>query len=137
MLYLNPEGPSKVVVTLYERCKNLVNPYFTWKLIDKDSDLITIFYANDFSPVPYYWNTFTFSVSPTQSLPVDGIINIPASTYAYEVYEMENPYDLDLNNSLGMVENGILTIFATHSNIIAYTQSNTDVTPVYRNQNRI
>ena len=136
MIYLNQVGPSKVVITLYDNCKNVVNPYFTWKLIDKDSDVITIFTADDYSPVPYYWSAFTFSVSPTPGL-TSGIINIPASTFTYEVYEMENPYDLNLNNSLGMVKSGILIIEATFSAPLAYTQSNNTPTPVYRNQNRI
>ena len=52
-------------------------------------------------------------------------------------YEMANPYDLNLNNSLGIVENGIITYNATFSRPTAFTQSNDDVTVVWRNQNRI
>lgn len=50
---------------------------------------------------------------------------------------MVNQYDLDLNNAVGLVESGIITYNATYSNPIAYTQSNADITVVYRNQNRI
>ena len=136
MIYLNETGSSRVVITLYDNCKNVVNPFFAWKLTDKDSNDITIFTAEDNSPVPYYWSSFTFSVSPDID-PFNGVINIPASTFTYEVYEMANQYDLDLSNSLGMVKNGILIIEATFSAPIAYVETNNTPTPVYRNQNRI
>jgi hypothetical protein len=137
MIYLNQTGATKVVCTLYERCKNRVNPYFAWQLIDKDSDKVTVFCADDFSYAPYYWNAFTFSISTTMSSATHGVINVPASTYTYNVYEMQHQYDLNLKNAVGLVETGIVTINATYSAVIAYTQSNTNVTNVYRNQNRI
>jgi len=136
MIYLNPIGSSKVVITLYDNCKNVVNPYFTWKLIDKDSNATTIFTADDYSSVPYYWSSFTFSIS-SDTDPFNGVIDIPASTFSYEVYEMANPYDLDLSNSLGMVKTGVLTIDAPHSETPSYTETNNTPTQVYRNQNRI
>jgi hypothetical protein len=136
MIYLKQSGSTKVVATLYEKCKNQVNPYFTWKLTEKDSNAITIFCADDFSYAPYYWNAFTISVSTTQSGATHGIINIPASIFSYEVYEMKNPYDLNLKNAVGLVENGLITINATYS-VQASTMSNTNTINVYRNQNRI
>lgn len=137
MIYLNQTGPTKIVATLYEKCQNQVNPYFTWKLTDKDSNAITIFCADDFSYAPYYWNAFTVSVSSTQSGLTHGIINVPASIFSYEVYEMANPYDLNLDNAIGLVENGLITINATYSAPQSFTMSNTNTTNVYRNQNRI
>lgn len=134
MLYLNSQ-PKSLVVTLYEKCKNVFNPYFTWKLIDKDSDATYLFYADDNSYSPYYWNSFTVSVGVGSA--TAGYVNISPSIYSYEVYEMSNPYDLDLNNSLGMVENGLLTYNATFSETASFTQSNDNVTFVWRNQNRI
>jgi hypothetical protein len=134
MIYLN-SGTNSIVATLYERCSNIINPYFTWRLIDKDSDATYIFYADDTSRAPYYWNSFTVSVAVGSA--TAGFVNIPPSTYSYEVYEMTNPYDLNLNNSLGIVENGIITYNATFSRPKSFTQSNDDVTIVYRNQNRI
>lgn len=137
MIYLNQEGATEVITTLYEKCQNRINPYFTWKMVDKDSNAETIFYADDFSYAPYYWNAFTISVSPTYSSATHGVINVPASTFTYYVYEMANPYDLNLNNAIGQVETGIITINATYSPPIAFTASNNDTTIVYRNQNRI
>lgn len=47
-------GDNRVVATLSEMSVNLVNPYYTWKLIDKDSDEVYLFTAEDNSSVPYY-----------------------------------------------------------------------------------
>lgn len=135
MLYLSYTGSTAVTVTLYDKCVNVVNPYFTWKLIDKDSNDEYIFTADDFSYAPYYWNSFTISIATPVGL-TSGIIDIPASQYKYEIYEMANQYDLNLDNAIGLVENGLLTINGTYTPIQTYTAS-ISTTDVYRNQNRI
>lgn len=135
MLYLGWTGSSILTVTLYDKCQNVYNPYFTWQLIDKDSNEEYIFTSDDFSHAPYYWNTFTVSVSGVVGLTA-GIIDIPQSQYRYNVYEMANPYDLNLSNAIGLVENGLLTVIGSYSQIQSYTASS-NTTEVYRNQNRI
>lgn len=137
MIYLNQVGKTNVVTTFYENCVNRVNPFFAWKITDKDSNEVTTFCADDFSLIPNYWNIFSITLSPTMSGPTQGIINIPASIYTYQVYEMANQYDLNLNNAIGLVETGLITINATYTPPLSYTQSNNDITLVYRNQNRI
>lgn len=135
MLYLGYTGSTSVTVTLYEKCSNQLNPYFTWRINDKDSNVETIFTADDYSSSPYYYNTFTISVASPEGL-TSGIIDINAGQYSYEIYEMSNPYDLDLNNAIGIVEKGLITINATYSQIQSYTSSSS-TTNVYRNQNRV
>lgn len=135
MLYLSWTGSTAVTVTLYEKCQNQINPYFTWRFIDKDSNDKYVFTADDFSYAPYYWNSFTISIA-TPSAATAGVINIPAGQYKYEVYEMATQYDLNIDNAIGLVENGLVTINATYSEIQSYTASSS-ITNVYRNQNRI
>lgn len=135
MIYLSYTGSTAVVATLYELCQNQVNPFFTWRLIDKDSNDEYIFTADDYSSVPYYWSAFTISVA-TPSAATAGVIWVPAGQYTYEVYEMTNQYDLNLSNAVGLVETGLVTINPTYSAIQSYTQSN-NTTEVYRNINRI
>jgi ABC-type molybdate transport system substrate-binding protein len=135
MIYLSYTGSTAVTVTLYELCQNQTNPYFTWKFIDKDSNDEYIFCADDFSTAPYYWNTFTISIA-TPSSATAGVIDIPAGQYTYEVYEMANQWDLNLNNAIGLVETGLVTINPTYSQIQSYTASPT-TTNVYKNLNRI
>jgi hypothetical protein len=123
MLYLNNTGDSRVVVTLYENCSNITNPYFTWKLVNKDTLAQKIFYQNDFSPMPYYFNYFTISIATPEGLTA-GVIDIPSGQYQYYVYEMSTPYDLNLANAVGLVENGILNVDAVFSTQSVFTASN-------------
>jgi hypothetical protein len=137
MLYLNSSGDTKVIVTLYENSSNVVNPYFTWRLINKDSNDVIIFTSQDHSIAPWYYNSFTISVA-TYSSPTASIITIPNGTgqYKYEIYEMANQYDLNLDNAIGLVENGLVTINVTFSSIQSYTASSS-TTSVYNNLDRI
>ncbi len=125
MVYLNPTGSTRVVFTLYEECVNRVDPFFTFKLMDKDTDEVVIFSSEDNSPIPYYWNSFTFSQ------------NLSGSQYAYEIYETSTPNQLDLSLALGVVEKGLITVNITHSTVQSYTQSDDNTTSVYRGLNRI
>ena len=137
MLYLNYTGDTEVTVTLYEKCSNQVDPYFLWRFINKDTNDEILFTTEDHSTAPYYYNSFTISVATYSGLTA-GIIQVPDGTgqYKYEIYEMANQYDLDPLNAIGLVENGLVTINVTYSNIQSYTQSNMTVN-VYNNLNRI
>jgi len=130
MLYLNPTGDTRVVVTLYENSSNLVNPYYTWQLVNKDTLAQKVFTQLDSSPSPYYFNYFTISIATPEGLTA-GVIDIKPGQYQYYVYEMQNPYDLNLSNAIGLVENGILNVIATFSTPNVYTASNTNTIPTY------
>jgi len=135
MLILSPTQSNLLNVTLYENSTNLVNPYFTWKLVNKQSLVETVFYQDDSSTTPWYYNSFTVSIATPVGL-TQGIINIPAGEYQYFVYQMNNPYDLNLNNAVKEVENGILVLNATYSQYLSYTQSSGTVL-TYNNMDRI
>lgn len=135
MLILSPTQSNVVNVTLYENSTNLVNPYFTWKIKNKQSLEETIFFQTDSSDVPWYYNSFTLSISTTPGLTA-GIINVKSGEYQYFVYQMNNPYDLNLNNAVKEVENGILVVTATYSQLQTYTQSS-GIMNVYQNMDRI
>ena len=135
MLYINDNDTTVFNVTLYSNCGNITNPYFTWKLINKQSLNEIVFYQDDSSTSPYYYNSFTVSIAPTAGL-TQGIINAAPGEYKYEIYEMSNKYDLDLNNSIGLVENGILYIVPTYSQTTSFTQSLTPIS-TYTNLDRI
>ena len=49
---------------------------------------------------------------------------------------MNNPYDLNLNNAVKEVENGILVVNATYSEVISITQSSGPIN-VVQNLDRI
>lgn len=135
MLYLNITQPTRLNTTFWENSTNLVNPYFTWKITNKQSLAETIFYADDFSQVPWYYNSFTVSVSSTPGLTA-GIINITPGEYTYQVYQMANPYDLNLSNAIKEVETGILILSATYTPQASFTQSSGTVS-VWTNMDRV
>lgn len=136
MLYLPQNQPTRLNTTFWENSTNLVNPYFTWRIINKQSLVETIFYANDFSQVPWYYNSFTVSASTTTIGLTAGIINSAPGEYTYTVYQMSNPYDLDLANAIKEVETGILVISATYTPQESFTASSGTI-GVWTNMDRI
>lgn len=120
MIGMSASGTSVVIVTLYEKCKNLVNPYFTWKIKRKESLEEIIFYQTDVSPDPYYFNEFNLTVATSSIDLLNGLIPVYADEWNYTIYEMISPGDLNLNNSQGIVEVGILRVGATFSVLPSY-----------------
>jgi len=117
-------GENEAIVTLYENSSNITDPQYTWVIENKDTLVRTIFYQEDHSNYPYYYNAFTLSVATYSGLTA-GILDIDYGQYNYYIYEFVNPYDLDLNNSLGLVENGIIYVVGTQSSTSTFTASNT------------
>jgi hypothetical protein len=119
MIYLNSSGTNSVIVTLYEKCINITNPYFLWQIENKTTKELTYFYQNDNSTSPWYYNSFTISVA-TQSGLTAGILNNPAGEYTYTIWEMNEPYNLNVASASNPnpVETGILKIVATQSGIM-------------------
>jgi hypothetical protein len=136
MLYIAATGSSEVIVTLYEKSSNVINPYFTWELYSKDRNETYIMTQDDHSSIPYYYNSFTMSISSTGA--TQGGVDLINGEYRYKIHEMLNPYTLDLGQSLGIVETGLLIVGLTSSipTILSYTQSNTTVIPRYTNHNK-
>lgn len=137
MIYLKPNQSNSVRTTLWENSTNFVDPYFTWKVVNKQSLAQTVFYADDWSNVPWYWNGFTISCTNSISPGLtQGQINIQPGEYTYTVYQMAAPYDLNLNNAIKEVETGILILEGTGGAPLSYTASSGNVN-VWTNMNRI
>lgn len=115
MLHIGSTGSTNWVVTLYENCKNLVNPYFTWNIVRKGSFDSIIFTSTDISTSPWYWNEFNITVATSSIGLTNGVIPIKEGEWIYEIHEMENQYDLNINNSVGIVETGIIVCGLTFS----------------------
>jgi hypothetical protein len=91
-----------------------------------------VFYQEDSSPIPYYWNSFTISIATPVGLTA-GIINANSGEWTYNVYQMAKPYDLHLNNSLGLVETGICIVNGTYSSNESYTGTMNNTITYYKN----
>jgi hypothetical protein len=128
MIYLSITQSNNVIVTLYDSCNNKYNPYFAWKVINQDTLVETIFTADDNSYTPWNYNSFTISPAGLTA----GILDLKQGQYKYEVYEMSNPYILDLNLAVKQVETGILNIIGTSSTTSTYV-GNQNLIPTYNN----
>lgn len=119
MLYIDYGVTSSVTVTLFEKCQNVTNPVFTWVVDGGDNRQSYTFSVDDFSVAPWYFNQFTFSSTA-----------IPIGQYVYTVYEMAE-YDLDIANSVGEVETGILNIVGTAS-LATVFEGGTNIVTVFK-----
>lgn len=140
MIYLQPNQSNNVIATLWEGSKNQVNPYYTWLLVDMETAQQITFTVDDNSCVPYYYNSFTVSVvsiaaTATPYGLTNGTINVNNGNYTYTVYEMVNPYDLDITHAVGIAENGLLNIAGTYSNYVVNTANDNATIVVNKNLN--
>jgi ABC-type glycerol-3-phosphate transport system permease component len=131
MIYLN-NGSNVVTVTLAEKSTQ-VQPYYTWLLERKGTFDNVIFYQNDSSPIPYYWNSFTVSVVSTTPGLTSGIIKANSGEWTYTIYEMAAPYILDLTQAINEVETGICIINGTYTANHNYTGTLDDTIKYYKN----
>lgn len=134
MLIINNSGTSNVVVTLYEKCSNLVNPYFLWSVTRKGSNDNILWTNDDTSTSPWYWNQFEITIATNSVGLTQGIIPLFEGEWVYNVYEMENQYDLNLNDAINLVETGIMIVGTTYSTTPDFTQNNSNTIPVFRPQ---
>jgi hypothetical protein len=115
MLIVSSQGSTTITATLQQQAQNKVNPYFTWYLYHKGTNKTITFTANDISTSPNYWNQYIITVATASVGLTNGVIPLTVGEYHYHVYEMINPYDLNINNSIGEVENGIMVVGLTFS----------------------
>jgi hypothetical protein len=127
MIYLNP-GTNSITLTLYEKSVQ-TQPYYTFQLIRKGSFDEVVFYQDDTSFAPWYWNEFSVYLGTFSGL-TQGQIVASFGEYTYNVYEMTTPYNLSYTQSVGLVETGILIITGTYTPDTEYS-GNDDATIVY------
>lgn len=129
MLIVNGEGTTMVTVTLYEKC-NLPNPYFTWQVQRKGSLDQIIFYQDDISMSPYYFNQFNLIVATTSVGLTAGVVPLTPGEWNYYVWEQSSPYILATSSN--MVETGLLIVTGTYSQDPIYNGLDTNTIPIYR-----
>lgn len=130
MIYLN-NGTNSITLTLNEKSTQ-TQPYYTFQLIRKGTFDEVIFYQDDSSYAPWYWNSFNISVG-TISGPTQGQIVASFGEYTYNVWEMTTPYNLSYTQSIGLVETGILIINGTYTPDTEYTGNDESTIIYYKN----
>lgn len=134
MLYLSLTQSRPTIATLKEKSSNAIDPFYTWKIVNRDSFQEYVFAPDNNSP-SYYYDSFTISVGNPQSLTGSVVIDAVPGQYDYFVYEMGASYSLDLSLAIAEVESGILIIEGTASKIsdtiLSFTESNGDNIKVF------
>lgn len=130
MIYLN-SGVNTITVTPYEK-SNQIQPYYTWQIIRKGTFEEVIFYQDDSSYSPWYFSTFTVSVGTVSGLTQGKIVANPGE-WTYNIWEMQQPYNLSITQSVGLVETGILIISGTYTGDNEYIDNNDSEIKYYNN----
>lgn len=128
MLNVSGIGTTKVTVTLYERCQS-TNPYFTWFVQRKGSLDTIIFYQDDISLSPYYYNQFNLTVATNSIGLTSGVVPLFPGEWNYTIYEQSQPYVLATSSNI--VETGILVVSGTFSQSPIYDGLQDNVIIVY------
>jgi hypothetical protein len=111
MIRLREGLTNSVVVTLNS---GTGSNYYTWFLVNKDSQQEFTFTSDDVSTSPLYYNQFNIRVA-TQSGLTAGVINIPYGEYTYTIYNMPNAYNLNIASASSVAEVGLLRYGGTQS----------------------
>lgn len=134
MITIAATGSTPVTVTLYEMCQNTTNPFFTWSIERKGSFDTIVFYQDDISSNPFYYNTFNITVATNSVGLTQGVIPAKSGEWVYTVYEMASPYILSTYSAVGIAEVGLLIVMENFiTTPISYSATSSLPTiPVYR-----
>lgn len=132
MLYVDGSGTTTVTVTLYEKA-TIPTPYFTWWVQRKGSLDTIIFYQDDISLSPYYFNQFNITIATSSVGLTSGVVPLTSGEWNYVVYQQNAPYILATSSVI--LETGLLIVEGTYSTPPYYNNDNPSISPaikVYR-----
>lgn len=123
-----------IVLTLAEKSQ-FDQPYYTFRLVAKDSKEEVVFCASDVSGTPSVYNKFVVTIA-NDELRQYGRFNAPSGQYNYFVYENEEPRVLDIERCGRIVEVGILEIVGDEREVKVFEGEVINPTKVWSQQNR-
>ncbi len=98
MIHLPYLGTSSVILRL-TKVATILDPYFTFELIDQQTRETIVFTADNISPIPLIYDEFILT-STTQSPGLtQGVLNVEKGVYTYNVYETQFQYNLNLGSA--------------------------------------
>ena len=98
MIHLDYLGTSSAILRL-TKVATILNPYFTFELIDQQTRDTIIFTADNISPIPLIYDEFILT-STTQSAGLtQGVLNVVKGVYTYNIYETQYQYNLNLGSA--------------------------------------
>lgn len=130
MIYLEYLGTSSVILRL-TKVATILNPYYTFELINQQSKDVIVFTSDNLSPIPLIYDEFEWiSVTGSQGL-TQGVINVEKGFYTYNVYETQYQYNLNLG-SASFLRSGELVVSGSNDfTYSVFTYSNNSTTSVF------
>ena len=130
MIYLEYLGTSSVILRL-TKVATILNPYYTFELINQQSKNSIVFTSDNLSPIPLIYDEFLWtSVTASQGL-TQGIINVEKGVYTYNIYETQFQYNLNLG-SASFLRSGELVVNGSNDFTYSiFTQSDNSTTSVF------
>ena len=111
MMLLNKESTAKVVLTLSENVTIDAPAYFLFEVISDDTKEKIYFTAEDISTNACRYNEFDITLTGGATDPTIGLIDLVENGYyKYNVYQQAVQFNLDPNQTSGIVENGKLYV---------------------------
>jgi len=107
MIKINENEINKAIFTLTEKVTLLPPVYFLFEFISDTTLKSKIFTASDISTNICRYNEFIIEETDGVEDLLNGVINLePNGYYKYNVYQMSDPTNLDIELTEGLVENG-------------------------------
>tara|TARA_R110001592_G_scaffold300433_8_gene571648 strand:- start:967 stop:1371 length:405 start_codon:yes stop_codon:yes gene_type:complete len=107
MIKLEKNSVNRVVVTLTENVTIEAPVYFLFEFISDDTKISKIFTATDISNNICRYNEFTIEETDGVEDLLNGVIDLePNGYYHYNIYQMSDPTNLDIDLTDGIVEKG-------------------------------
>jgi len=130
MIHL-PYGASNSVILRLTKVATILDPYYTFEVINQQSKEVVIFTTDNISPVTLIYDEFNL-ISTTGSVGLtQGTINNLPGVYTYNIYETQYEYNLDLG-SASFLRSGELVISGPNDfTYSSFTQSDSSVIPVF------
>jgi len=95
MIHLPYLGTSSAILRL-TKVATILDPYYTFEIINQQSKETIVFTADNISPVPLVYDEFILT-STTQSPGLtQGVLNVVKGVYTYNIYETQYEYNLNL-----------------------------------------
>lgn len=124
-------GASNSVILRLTKVATILNPYYTFELINQQSKDTIIFTSDNISPVTLIYDEFNLISTTASPGLTAGIIDVEKGVYTYNIYETQYQYNLDLG-SASFLRSGELVISGPNDFIYkSFTQSDNNTTSVF------
>jgi hypothetical protein len=124
-------GASNSVILRLTKVATILDPYYTFEIINQQSKEVVIFTSDNISPIPLIYDEFNL-VSTTQSVGLtQGTIDSLPGVYTYNIYETQFQYNLNIA-SASFLRSGELVISGPNDfTYNSFTQSDNNTTSVF------